>query len=154
MATMEAARVVLDQARLQLADQLVRFDNFRSKSFTALAVSGTVAAFFSGRIATAPHGLKVAGIVAFATTAVLAIAIVWPAHLLHGAKLNELDTWLRQYGDDEDAARSLTDSMAHAVIDSLRKNECRTSVTAGLFAAQCMTLGAQFALWLAILAHA
>ncbi len=153
MATQQAAQVLLDQARLQLTDQMVRLDNFRSKSFAALAVSGTVAAFFGGRIASTPYGLKITGICVFGATALLSVVIAWPMQLFHGVQLRETRDWLSNYGDHEEAATLMTQSAARAVVDSIIKNEGKVGRASLLFGVQCVTLAAQLGIWLAILAH-
>ena len=145
-------RFLIDQTRQQLADQLARFESFRSKSFASLAVSGTIAAFFGGRLPATSGTLRTIQIASLATTAGLAILLVLPRRFSHGIGPKGYYEWLAGESEDDAITEAhLLDSTARDVVDSWQRNEGRLGCAALLFFAQCVALGVQVVTWLFIL---
>ena len=145
-------KALVGETRIQLSDQFGRLEAFRSKSFTALASSGVISAFFAGRVASVSTGLKIAGIASFAVTALAAILIAVPRKTSQGIGPATYKAWADEHGDEELAIDSFLAGAARDVVASWQNNESKVALASYLFLVQCVALTAQLCVWLAILA--
>jgi hypothetical protein len=155
---MTATEIVLDQVRLQIAEQFKRLDDFRTKAFAGFAVSGGLAAFFGARVARAPLAVAALSIAAFAMTAAVALAVARPIKVAHGLELHDSvkdgkpvqgwGPWLAANGSHPDADELAVKSATEALLDVHAKNGPRVNGVAKLFRWECRLLAVQVVLWL------
>jgi hypothetical protein len=153
MSARDINEALVNQTRIQLSDQFSRLEAFRSKSFTTLAASGTLSAFFAARVASVSGGLKIAVIGSFAVTALFAILISWPRTTSQGFGPATYQEWAKEHGAEDGAAEDFFDSLARDVVDAWRKNEPKVTRSGQLFFLQCVALTTQLVTWLVILAQ-
>jgi len=119
----EAAEVLLDQMRVQVASQASGLDTLRTRATAVVSVAGLVAGLFAPHYLTDSYGVGIAALAAFTTCAILATIVLFPQRVGFSVPLGQADLeWVRTNGSNPDAGSMLALQTASTLIVAYDSN--------------------------------
>ena len=144
----EAATILLEQVRTQIAGQESLLNGIRTRATTVVSVAGVVAGLFAPRFLTHSHGVGFAALGAFLVCGYLALATLLPLRVAFSVPLDQTDLdWVSANGDNPAAGSMFAVQTAKTLTTAYEHNRDALRSLGALYSWELGAFGLHLVLW-------